>query len=229
MMYEWNDGTDYLMHHGIKGQHWGIRRFQNPDGSYTEAGKERYRKELNNKFNSGKTIKYEHQWENEILKTVNTPRSFKQVSDSVTNPNIKRLSNDYINLNNKVIEIEKKESDKYRAEKGHDWTGDGTEFYNYLMKKSPEYKQVNNSFDKCKDLFIKEIKNASDNGEFDSIKQLKGLPNYVEIFKDTKWSKVGDSKAAVIGWCLSKGTIFPIEFEENREWSRRNGVGDRID
>lgn len=39
MMYTWNDGTDYLMHHGIKGQKWGIRRFQNPDGTLTEAGK----------------------------------------------------------------------------------------------------------------------------------------------------------------------------------------------
>lgn len=29
----------YLEHHGIKGQKWGIRRYQNPDGSLTEAGK----------------------------------------------------------------------------------------------------------------------------------------------------------------------------------------------
>lgn len=28
-----------LYHHGIKGQKWGIRRFQNPDGSLTSAGK----------------------------------------------------------------------------------------------------------------------------------------------------------------------------------------------
>lgn len=31
-----------LYHHGILGQKWGIRRFQNPDGSLTEAGKRRY-------------------------------------------------------------------------------------------------------------------------------------------------------------------------------------------
>lgn len=31
-----------LQHHGIKGQKWGIRRFQNKDGSLTPAGKERY-------------------------------------------------------------------------------------------------------------------------------------------------------------------------------------------
>lgn len=30
-----------LYHHGIKGQKWGVRRFQNPDGTLTAAGKKR--------------------------------------------------------------------------------------------------------------------------------------------------------------------------------------------
>lgn len=33
---------DYLEHHGIKGQHWYVRRFQNEDGTYTPAGRDRY-------------------------------------------------------------------------------------------------------------------------------------------------------------------------------------------
>lgn len=32
----------YLAHHGIKGMHWGVRRFQNSDGTLTDAGKRRY-------------------------------------------------------------------------------------------------------------------------------------------------------------------------------------------
>ena len=35
-----NEG-DYLAHHGVKGQRWGERRFQNYDGSLTEKGKRR--------------------------------------------------------------------------------------------------------------------------------------------------------------------------------------------
>lgn len=35
--------NNYLEHHGILGQKWGIRRYQNKDGSYTQAGKMRIR------------------------------------------------------------------------------------------------------------------------------------------------------------------------------------------
>lgn len=34
--------NDYLMHYGIRGQKWGIRRYQNPDGTLTEEGKIHY-------------------------------------------------------------------------------------------------------------------------------------------------------------------------------------------
>ena len=34
--------SDELYHHGIKGQRWGIRRYQNEDGSLTTLGKMRY-------------------------------------------------------------------------------------------------------------------------------------------------------------------------------------------
>lgn len=59
-----------LYHFGVMGRKWGIRRYQNPDGSLTEAGKQRY---------SGSDAKknfvddYKHVYSNNPVSFVKTP------------------------------------------------------------------------------------------------------------------------------------------------------------
>ena len=37
----------YMAHHGIKGQKWGVRKYQNPDGTLTMLGRVRYKRAVN--------------------------------------------------------------------------------------------------------------------------------------------------------------------------------------
>ena len=61
-----SDVDDYLSQHGIQGQKWGVRRFQNPDGSLTAAGKRRIKQEFSKRLDSD--IEYEKKLNSELSK-----------------------------------------------------------------------------------------------------------------------------------------------------------------
>lgn len=47
-----------LVHHGIKGQKWGVRRYQNEDGSLTAAGRKQYDKNLGERSTLKKVLRF---------------------------------------------------------------------------------------------------------------------------------------------------------------------------
>lgn len=48
--------TDEIKHYGVKGMKWGVRRYQNEDGSYTNAGKKRYAKAVRTNAKGNTTV-----------------------------------------------------------------------------------------------------------------------------------------------------------------------------
>ena len=75
---------EFLAHHGILGMKWGVRRFQNPDGSLTEEGRRRYgdiltKDQMNNLIKSYnlRTGKKKKINKNTIFKTPNGTYDYK--------------------------------------------------------------------------------------------------------------------------------------------------------
>lgn len=125
------DGSEALYHHGIKGQKWGVRKYQNPDGSLTEAGKRRYEKidYKINKYNIQKRFyndtvntankSLRSDYENRVAriksKGYNVKKENKKIQNARDTLILKRLHNE--NYRKKMGEINQRSINKLIAKK----------------------------------------------------------------------------------------------------------------
>ena len=193
--------TDYdneLYHFGIKNQKWGIRRYQNPDGSLTPAGKARYKRienkeyrltmksyrerdRIEKKYNAGKesyndlinSKKYKN-WEKK-QKALNKEMSneYKAFRDDVKKENEKYASKDKEKLNSyKDKEIAKLQKTQEAYDKYYNK-------HNEKLSKNPEknekkIKKLQENYIKGKDEVSKQM-NAVKNMTYADMKTEKSL------------------------------------------------------
>lgn len=206
-MYVWNDGTE-LYHHGIKGQKWGIRRFQNPDGSLTPEGEARYGKSVRklqkkvvnkvykeNRKNGGHFVFKPYRTStgsnydrvnSEYENTVSNDKKYKELSKKAYDAEMKRLlyERDHA-YNKKTGELD---DDKYEA-----------------VWKSKEYSKLYDESEKAtkaKDARVKEI-----------------ASQYVDKIKDAKLDDMHITEYRDIAKKYIDGSFYDFFWDENLEFN----------
>jgi len=112
--------SDYklvLEHHGILGQKWGVRRFQNKDGSLTPEGKKKYQKKYDKLMDRVETNLAKTDYRRQI-------RAYNDAANKMNNGLIDKYNSDY----------KKKLGEKAKA---HDYGNDDEYIngYNKLFEK----------------------------------------------------------------------------------------------
>lgn len=169
---------EYLVHHGIKGQKWGIRRYQYADGSLTPAGRKRYnsdsgglnklmKTDVKHLINSARTQVTGKQYTDGFLKNgttlarIQTSNNFEKYAFYATYK--KHDTNEYMGLFGKNL-MNRADGDARRAEKTAEASGSEEDlaYARTLREKATNTKVYQLKLEAAKKLKIPSDENAGD-------------------------------------------------------------------
>lgn len=203
-----------IAHHGILGQKWGVRRFQNKDGSLTPEGRKHYRNEsiknlINQKDKAYNLEKWGTSPSNNLLIIAGVSGSGK----STTARNIKAAKN--------AIRIE---LDLYYENPATDYNHDKSRAFNkYLKEKVPNYAKIQKNFEKYDEVRFPEFDKDSSNKEH--IKLRKEYWKTMDEVRDALFSfskeQYGKNKVIAEGVQWLDSTMYP-DIDQRRSILQNN-------
>lgn len=154
-----------LMHWGIKGMKWGVRRYQNRDGSLTPAGRKRYDKEMAKLKEEEKIAKNKLRTQAKLNKleekrkeveALKSGKPLQKATQKTSGPSLKDMSDDELRrvVNRMLLE---QQYNKMRPEQ----VSAGKKFVDKVMKDVVAPTAVEVGKQVLKDSMTKAIKNAS--------------------------------------------------------------------